>query len=92
MLGLFAGAVSSVVQVQLLVLCSRFQGYESSPAGCTIKFTEKPSAASAETSHAFAPLASTFRADLAFNRPVVGAQSRNSLYGMLAANGMPDGE
>ena len=81
-----------MVQVQLLVLCSRYQDYESLPAGCTIKFTEKPSPAYAETSHAFVPLPSGFRADLAFNRPVVGAQSRNSLYGMLAANGVPDGQ
>ena len=76
---LFAGAVSSIVQVQLLVLCSRYEGYESSPAGCTIKFLVPPSP-------------SNFTAELAFNRPVVGAQSRNSLYGMLAANGVPGGK
>lgn len=89
-----AGAVSSVVQVQLQVLCSRYQGYESSPPGCTIRFSEvhplyfvRP----INGSVSIPPIPTVFTADLAFNRPVLGPQSRNSLYGMLSGQGVPDG-
>ncbi|KAL3136412.1 hypothetical protein ABBQ38_005669 [Trebouxia sp. C0009 RCD-2024] len=88
------GAVSSVVQVQLQVLCSRYQGYESSPPGCTIRFSEvhplyfvRP----INGSVSIPPIPTVFTADLAFNRPVLGPQSRNSLYGMLSGQGVPDG-
>ena len=135
---MFPGAVSSVVQVQLIVLCPRYQGYDSSPAGCTITFsniTRKSAAPSAQPSssspvsfdggsNAINPLAAspvpeaqspdarglspqtqvesgesgsgssqqaTFAAELSFNRPVVGAQSLQSLAGMLYSDGVTDG-
>ena len=84
-----------MVQVQLLVLCSRYQGYESSSPGCTIKFSEVapayPVNATSDGSVYNPPIPTVFTVDLAFNRPVLGPQSRNSLYGMLNAQGVPDG-
>ena len=53
---LFAGTVSSLVQVQLIGLCSRYEGYEAAPAGCNITFANitltgaSPSAASSSPS------------------------------------------
>ena len=131
------GAVSNTVQVQLIVLCSRYQGYESSPAGCTITFSNisQPSAASTSqlppspvsfegssnavnalaaspVPQALSPLVAesvpqtpgglgglasgvsqrvTFAAELAMNRPVVGAQSLQSLAGMMYAEGVVNG-
>ena len=130
-----AGSVSSIVQVQLIVLCSRYNHYETAPAGCNITFANisaassssspasspssspsSPSAASLDvTGSSLGPLAGspapeaaspspqaasqstaagqrvTFSGTVAFDRPVVGAQSLQSLAGMMYAGGVANG-
>ncbi|KAA6417308.1 MAG: hypothetical protein FRX49_12732 [Trebouxia sp. A1-2] len=129
------GSVSSIVQVQLIVLCSRYNHYETAPAGCNITFANisaassssspasspssspsSPSAASLDvTGSSLGPLAGspapeaaspspqaasqstaagqrvTFSGTVAFDRPVVGAQSLQSLAGMMYAGGVANG-
>ncbi len=130
-----AGAVSSIVQVQLIVLCSRYDHYETSPAGCNITFfnisaasSSSPSASSPSSSSSspspasldgtgssLGPLAESpaaeaaspspqaasqstvagdrvsFSGTVAFDRPVVGAQSLQSLAGMMYSGGVTNG-
>lgn len=44
-----AGDVATVVQVQLIVLCPRFNGYAAAQPGCSITFTNFSSTAVAAT-------------------------------------------
>ncbi len=128
-----AGAVSSIVQVQLIVLCSRYDHYETAPAGCNVTFfnistassspTSSPSSSSSSLSPAsldrsgssLGPLVESpaaeaaspslqaaspsgvagqsvsFSGTVAFDRPVVGAQSLQSLAGMMYSGGVTNG-
>lgn len=133
-----AGSVSSIVQVQLIVLCSRYDHYETATAGCNITFfnisaassssslsasspssssspsspsqasldgsgsslgplAESPAAEAASPSPQAASQSSTaservsFSGTVAFDRPVVGAQSLQSLAGMMYAGGVTNG-
>ena len=129
-----AGSVSSIVQVQLIVLCSRYDHYETAPAGCNITFfnisaassSSSPSASSPPSSSpspasldgsgsSLGPLAESpvaeaaspspqaasqstsagdrvsFSGTVEFDRPVVGAQSLQSLAGMMYAGGVTNG-
>ena len=150
MAGDAAGWVSSVVQVQLIVLCSRYSGYQTSSPGCDITFSNitftgaspsspssSPSSSSSASSssspssspvnfdgdgESLDPQASTalgvaspdpqaaspspqatspsgggagqgasFSGVVAFDRPVVGAQSLQSLAGMMYSGGLSNG-
>ena len=78
-----ADTVSSVIQVQLVVLCSGYQGYESRPPACTItlsNITSRPPTQQVD-----------FSATVAFDRPVVGPQSLQSLTGMMYSGGVSNG-
>ena len=137
-----AGAVSSIIQVQLIVLCSRYDRYETAPPGCNITFANisLASASSSSSSSASSPSSSSspsspspasldgtgstlgplaespapeaaspgqppnsasqssvagqrvsFSGTVAFERPVVGAQSLQSLAGMMYSGGVTNG-
>ncbi len=133
-----AGSVSSIVQVQLIVLCSRYDHYETAPAGCNITCTNISTASSSSSLSASSPSSSSspsspspvsldgtgsslgpraessapeaaspspqaasksevagqrvsFSGTVAFDRPVVGAQSLQSLAGMMYSGGVTNG-
>ena len=147
MAGDAAGSVSSVVQVQLIVLCSRYSGYQTFSPGCDITFSNiiftgaspsSPSSPSSSASSSSSPSSSpvnfdgdgesldpqastalgvaspdpqaasssppaaspsgggagqgaSFSGVVAFDRPVVGAQSLQSLAGMMYSGGLSNG-
>ncbi len=120
-----AGAVSSIVQVQLIVLCSRYDHYETASAGCNITFTNISTASSSPSSPSLVSFDGTgsslgppaespapetastgpqaasqsggagqrvsFSGTVAFDRPVVGAQSLQSLAGMMYSGAVTNG-